>query len=683
MLGWVLRKGLESAKGQEEATAGGEQPDTPAPIFAARALKSAIFGTPARPDEDAEAEDMTQPAEENIGDGATRTPPRPQGILLTPGTGTSRRKRVSFDHNTLNKASLASDQSKGRTDGPSADTRTLSFRRDNSSTRRRRLAETLEQSRRSKYIATTTNPTNNIDAPKASLSEDEWEEDEEDDFDDNCTHDMTLDLNEPHSRSGKYWKSEFEQYHQDARAEMEKLLKYKQLAKSYAKMKDAEALDLSVKLKEEQEKVIQMEKRITDMAALMASKRRHTGDEEDSFQLMKELAKQTSLAVQYRDQVKELEALLNARRDDDGSDQDAKVRSRRQAASPRTHRTLLETQRELRRARAQIKENGDLREEVRRLKADLRAAERRATELEIEKQALGDDRVRSTSESTDMSAQLEKAKADIRRKDNELGTLREELQAHQLETSKKKEETKRVLDKATAKIADLKREIRLLKSGSVDPPAGVARVHSTTASELPQLRSNAEYEAGRQESNPLTNHNGRGSIDLVSSLGKKLNENSSRYSKAKSRDDAEPRTTTANAVAEEEAVKTPLPHNALRSRVNLEEPRWKPFIPRSPRNRNDLGPEVNENIEISAGIPSGRTPAPLHRFAIKDTDYMGSQRDEISYMNPRNLDMDVMKSKLNKTLPPERRAAAIARIERRKAERKRLEAPHNKENIDV
>ncbi|ROT39213.1 hypothetical protein SODALDRAFT_344184 [Sodiomyces alkalinus F11] len=680
MLGWVLRRGLESARGQEAATTGDDttnidQPDTPGPVFAARALKSAIFGTPARPDEHAKIEEMVQPIAENDRDDVTRTPSRPQGILLTPGTGASRRKRVSFDHNTLNNGTSAIDKSNGHTDDPSRHPRTLSLRKDNPSTRRTRLTESLEQSRRSKHTS------KEVDAPRLNASEEEWEEDEEDGLDDNCTHDVTLDLNEPHSRSGKYWKSEFEQYHQDARTEMEKLLKYKQLAKSYAKMKDAEALDVSVKLKEEQERVIQMEKQITEMAAHMASKRL-TGDEGNNSHLMKDLAKQTALAVQYRNQVEELEALLNARRDDDGSDQDTKTRRRRQAASPRTHRTLLETQRELRRARAQIRENGDLRDEVKRLKAGLLAAERRATELETEKRALGEDRVRPTSQSTDMSAQLEEAKADIRRKDNELRALKEELQVHKLEASAREEETKRVLDKATAKIADLKREIKTLKSGSIGVPVALARAHSTIASELPPLRSNAENQTDRKDSNSVALQSGRGSMDLINSLGKKLNENSSRYSRIKSIENAEPMTTKANVAAEEGAAKKPLA-NALRDRVNLEEPRWKPFIPRSPRNRNDLGPELNEHIEISAGIPSGRTPAPLHRFAIKDTDYIGSQGDEMSHLNLRNLDADVMKAKLNKTLPPERRAAAIARIERRKAEKRRLDASHNKENIDA
>ena len=49
-------------------------------------------------------------------------------------------------------------------------------------------------------------------------SEGEWE-------DDVCNHDVTVDLNEPHSNSGLYWKSEFNRYHEEAQAEMDKLVR--------------------------------------------------------------------------------------------------------------------------------------------------------------------------------------------------------------------------------------------------------------------------------------------------------------------------------------------------------------------------------------------------------------------------------------------------------------------------
>ncbi|KAF9774640.1 hypothetical protein IL306_007333, partial [Fusarium sp. DS 682] len=189
-----------------------DQPDTPAPVFAARAFKSALFGTPARPTNQptrAIAKDRSERT-----DRESRTPPRPQGILLTPGTGTTRRKRVSFGQ----------DVKKNNNPSKEPDAR-----------QRTRLNDALEKASKS------VNQKNTIQ-PDQDDSSDEWEEADDEDY---CTHDITVDLNEPHSQSGRYWKEEFEKYHEDAKAEMEKLLKYKQLAKSYAKQKDAEAIELA------------------------------------------------------------------------------------------------------------------------------------------------------------------------------------------------------------------------------------------------------------------------------------------------------------------------------------------------------------------------------------------------------------------------------------------------------
>ncbi|KAH9215744.1 hypothetical protein DL95DRAFT_388368, partial [Leptodontidium sp. 2 PMI_412] len=51
MLNWWLGRGAEGNR-VDEYNPDREPPETPAPVFAARALKSAIFGVPARPDDD-------------------------------------------------------------------------------------------------------------------------------------------------------------------------------------------------------------------------------------------------------------------------------------------------------------------------------------------------------------------------------------------------------------------------------------------------------------------------------------------------------------------------------------------------------------------------------------------------------------------------------------------------------
>jgi len=255
-------------------------------VFAARAFKSALFGTPAASHEDPRKtrDKMATKSGTGPSDSGSGTPSKPPGILLTPGTSTSRRKRVSF----------------GRDVPGSSEAGKINAMKATTSNRRTTLSEALENSRQKPgdiSKADTRQTTND--------SEDEWEE-EEDDY---CTNDITLDLNEPHSQSGRYWKGEFEKYHQEAKAEMEKLLKYKQLAKSYAQQKDAEAIQLAERLRDEQQKVINMEKRVADNASQIVSQKRQSADDEPTA-LLSKLAKQTSLAAQYRHRVQELEGDL-------------------------------------------------------------------------------------------------------------------------------------------------------------------------------------------------------------------------------------------------------------------------------------------------------------------------------------------------------------------------------------
>lgn len=124
----------------------------------------------------------------------SKSPSKPPGILLTPGTATSRRKRVSFGHEV-----------KAKHDVPSP-TEPRGGGRD--------------------------------EAP----SDGEWEDDD--------AGDVTIDLNEPKSSSGNYWKSQFTKYHDDAREEMAKLVKHKHLAKLYAQQKDAENTQLLDRVKD-------------------------------------------------------------------------------------------------------------------------------------------------------------------------------------------------------------------------------------------------------------------------------------------------------------------------------------------------------------------------------------------------------------------------------------------------
>ncbi|KAK7432525.1 hypothetical protein QQZ08_001090 [Neonectria magnoliae] len=663
MLGWMLRRGEDAPDVAGDAdTTQIDQPDTPAPVFAARAFKSAIFGTPARPS-DARGTRSTVDQANTTMEQDSKTPQRPQGILLTPGTGTSRRKRVSFGQDVGGKKTNGSLLAKAT-----------------ETHQRMRLNDALEKASQNLAKTTTHKPT--TQRGRDDESDDDWEEEADDE--DLC-QDVTVDLNEPHSQSGKYWKEEFEKYHEDAKAEMEKLLKYKQLAKSYAKQKDAEANELAEMLKEEQQRVIAMEKQIAEGASRMVSKR---GDQsnETSPELLSTLTKQTALAVQYRTRVQELEDQLENVLRDREDDDETKGRKRRLATSPRTQKTLLETQRELRRARNQVKELGELRDQVSSLKSQLRAAEKRAAKVETRGKAETDVPVEG-SRAQELRTQLREAKGESRKKDEELRQLKEEFEAFRRDTKTREEDTKGVLERAHNKIADLKKEIRTLKATSSEPAQRPKSWHPQTGVDA----------LTNPSSKPTTNSIARRSFDLADleedSMELEAPAGGGRTLREKFHDDAIPRITQSDI--------GPRPISmTLVERPNLVPPRWQPFVPRSPRNRAYLGDEITKCIQnggaTSAAPKTKDTTAPdlpslaksiarssRSRPTDKNEAPVDLLQDRFARLGGPDVNDSAFVANTSKsTIPPERRAAAMARIEQR-MEKKRAQRQkgHDKENM--
>ncbi|KAJ4136132.1 hypothetical protein NW768_003740 [Fusarium equiseti] len=665
MLGWMLRRGENAPEPVNSVNDGDttqiDVPDTPAPVFAARAFKSALFGTPARPtNQPTRAKDRSSRMDQE----SSRTPPRPQGILLTPGTGTTRRKRVSFGQDVKKNANT---------------------NKEPESRQRTRLNDALEKA--SKSISQ-----KNDAQPEQDNSSDEWEEADDEDY---CTHDITIDLNEPHSQSGRYWKEEFEKYHEDAKAEMEKLLKYKQLAKSYAKQKDAEAIELAVKLKEEQLKVIEMEKQIAEGASKMASKRADRPDESHS-DLLSTLTKQTALAVQYRTRVQELEDQLEEFLREREDDPDANDRKRRQATSPRTQKTLLETQRELRRARMQVKEVGDLREQISSLKTQLKAAEKRAAKTEANsetgnstKEKIDNEPLREGSRAQELRAQLREAREENKKKDEELRKLKQEFEAYRNETQAHNADTNAVLERAHTKIAELKKEIKTLKSGDHDAHEQddeAARPKSwhiqsdagRLADEISKSRNVSSDDRDRRR------NMARRSFDLTDleddTMELKLTDPNIHSLRQKFSDDASPRLSKSD-IGPSKPVSS-----SLGGKPDIGRPRWQPFVPRSPRNRAYLGEEITRRIENGGATPGrpnydeitvpdlpalaksvARSKRTSSTEADEKIDLLQDRYARLGGPDPNHSAIAANASKL----PPERRAAAIARIEQRMAEKRR------------
>ncbi|RSM15317.1 hypothetical protein CEP52_000811 [Fusarium oligoseptatum] len=673
MLGWMLRRGEDAPNAVHDGdTTQIDVPDTPAPVFAARAFKSALFGTPARPSDNQAARAAK---EKNMKtEAVSQTPPRPpQGILLTPGTGTTRRKRVSFGQDVKK-------------------TNDLDVIHDNETRHRTRLNEALEKASRSAAQEAATR------RKQDDTSDDEWEEADDEDC---CTHDITVDLNEPHSQSGKYWKEEFEKYHDEAKIEMEKLLKYKQLAKSYAKQKDAEASDLAVKLKEEQQKVIEMEKQIAEGASQIASKRGDRSDDVNS-EFLSTLTKQTALAVQYRTRVQELEDQLEEFLKDREDDLDSKAgRRRRLATSPRTQKTILETQRELRKARAQVKELGELRDQVSTLRAQLRAAEKRASKAETQTTAVPDT-PRESARAQDLRVQLREAREENKKKDEEIRKLKEEFEAFRKESEAQATDKNGVLERAHTKIAELKKEIRTLKTGDQERAARPKSWHvHTEISRLVEENSRRKEESSERAFNQRGHDLERRSFDLTDLQGEAIGLKTANPNipslRQKFHEDALPKVTQSDVGTTKQS--------GLGDRPNLGRPRWQPFVPRSPRNRAYLGEELTKRIE-SGGAASGLPE--LDDIAVPDLPALAksiarSKRNTTTDKADDNIDLlqdrftrlggpdqnngappaTTTTTASKGTLPPERRAAAIARIEQRMAEKKRAQRRKgfDKENV--
>lgn len=645
-------------------------------MFAARAFKTALFGTAPRPEEPRVSEKPKQTVPSDFG--STTPPPKPTGILLTPGTGTSRPKRVSF----------------GRDVKQSKSTEALSSKA-NFIPRRTRLNEALENARRVKISGV-----NKKVQPKKQLeiSDDEWEEEMDDEEDNYSNPDMTLDLNEPHSQSGKFWKEEYEKYHHDAKAEMEKMLKYKQLAKSYAQHKDNEAMELAELLKDEQQKVVAMEKKIAQHASELIAKG-HTKPDQASPETLEKLTKQTTLAAQYKRRVEELEDQLEDFLEDKEEEMEA-LGTRRK--SPRAQMTLVETQRELRRAKSQVRENGALREQVASLQSRLRAAEQRALKAETRAYQETED----TPVVDDLKRQLQESRAESEAKDSQIAQLKKDLEAFKLESQAHQTDSNAVLERAHAKIAELKKEVKTLKTADREK-AAVSRPKSWHAPRA-EAKDDEEDDGGTNKNATAAPSNrvsaARSRLEARRLARRSAPEVSTNHQDEEEEEEPPLPSQTLRDKFKENAMGVtettsdlgaPYASGALRERPNFEKPRWQPFVPRSPRNRAYLGDDIARRIE-NGGI----TPTPVKKKdvpisdlpVIKSMTRADKQQPSAYDAEPQadqlrdrfaNLDGPVNSSMVGNTSKPtlsaDRRAAALARIEERMAEKRRARG-RDKEN---
>ncbi|KLU82775.1 hypothetical protein MAPG_01843 [Magnaporthiopsis poae ATCC 64411] len=514
MLGWMLNRGGRASEAPDDNLV--DQPDTPAPVFAARALKSALFGTPApaattRSEKSKKHQQTANAASKSSANApALGTPAkqRPQSILLTPGVGTARRKRVSFDQDVApadgkngSKSGLP-DDCPGKFPSPWVAPAQADDGEDSAAARRPRtsLTEKLENSRKFKPQPRQQDaegnkakpaPATNIFSTKSNteerasdVAEAIWEDDDDQPDASDRERDVTVDLNEPCSGSGRFWKSEYTRYHDEARAEMEKLVRYKNLAKSYAKIKDGEALELNKRLSEEQAKVAAMETQVAELTRRIAKSHMcgngggGANDEGDQAEILRDLTRQATLATQYRTQVKELEAIIKegqaAAAAGSPDPETPRRRNGSRVVSPRSNQALIESQRQLKRAREQVRE-------LEGLKSDLRAVERRVDEMQSAKERAEAELDESKAKAKDAAAKLAVVEERARRKTEALEQLQEDHSKLRDESRKAAREAKAELRAKNEEIARLK---KALESNKPDPIA-VGQAASEHSDDVP------------------------------------------------------------------------------------------------------------------------------------------------------------------------------------------------------
>lgn len=261
-----------------------EAPETPAPVFAVRAFKHALFGTPqtiqAKPRRNSTNDHhrpsrievrATRPATshqrsssdapiiprlEAVQDAELPASPT-KGILMTPGTAATRRKTVSFGEEVVDnegkrpsKSGLPDDYP-GKFPSPwTKSSKEQDYDSEDQNTKgktRNKLTEAFEQvreesaKRKSKLIKHPTKAKDDTD--------------------------LTMDMAEPLSDSGKYWKNEYDIYRDRTTREVKKLVIKQKAAKAFARDKDIQCSELAEELRLERQKVDRLEKRTAELEA--------------------------------------------------------------------------------------------------------------------------------------------------------------------------------------------------------------------------------------------------------------------------------------------------------------------------------------------------------------------------------------------------------------------------------
>ncbi|KAL3474528.1 spindle pole body formation-associated protein-domain-containing protein [Aspergillus californicus] len=433
---------LAWAGGQNGQAAGDskvmEPPETPAPMFALRAFQSALWGTPKADDEDntrihlepkeqshdrqASKSSASQNTTDQKGDhpstqadvdlAVTAMASPTKSILMTPGTASNRRKTVSFGDGVVDNERQRDEISNKSTKTPVTMSGNISSQWTSGSSegKRSKLTQTLMNSRE-KPSNSSEKSSKNLVAYHASISDPQpvvaptQGHDNED----------TINMSEPRSRSGKYWKAEFDSYRTRTALEIKRLIQYRSAAKTYAKKKDDEAYRLAAKLKEEELKVEEMERHVTQLASTMVAENTRA----DKEQLIQDLTKQTALALEYKHKVSSLRKTLE-KHGVVGSEADGQ--STANFIPKDASEALQKTQQALAQANVRIEEMNQQDSDFESLKSLALRSEQKASVLEKENATLKHTLARVKKETSKYEERRKEREARLKQRESKLET---------------------------------------------------------------------------------------------------------------------------------------------------------------------------------------------------------------------------------------------------------------------
>ena len=412
-------------------------------MFAIRAFKSALFGTPGADDD--ETADRTiqtkkpsanqrlndritlKPSTGTAGDASRATKADmdlamnamaspTKSILVTPGTASNRRKTVSFGDSVVDNERRREDLSTKSSKTPTSSSSNFSSQwsanlSDGKFKPRSKLTQALMDSRDRSSKGTELfslqdaepNPSSEV-GPKLSSTEDD--------------NDDTINLNEPRSQSGKYWKAEFDNYRTKTTWEIKKLIQYRSAAKTYAKKKDEEASRLADKLREEEIKVAEMERHVTQLASTMVGESPNA----DKEKLVQDLTKQTALALQYKHRVTSLRKLLERHGVVGNEVDDIAEHSEPESSSEKATQELRKTQQALEEAKTKVEEMKLQHSDFTKLQELARSSEQKASELQKENASLKQTLARVKQEMSKYEGRRKEKEARLKQREAKLET---------------------------------------------------------------------------------------------------------------------------------------------------------------------------------------------------------------------------------------------------------------------